>query len=187
MTERKPRFVRLAAGLLALVALGSGVVFGPVVAASQGASGGVTPAVRTPDTRQPPSPGMGRSNQDPTRWEWWNDADVQKELALSADKVKQIDEFYQRRVKDLKPVVDEFMKQFKELDAMTKAAVVDEPIYSMQVLRVESLRSRLNESRTMMLYRIYRTLQPDQYKKLQDIFDRRARMAGSTPPGRGRE
>ena len=43
---------------------------------------------------------------------------------------------------------------------------------------VEQLRSRLFESRTTMLYRMYRTLQPDQYQKLRDIFDRRSAARG---------
>jgi Spy/CpxP family protein refolding chaperone len=57
---------------------------------------------------------------------------------------------------------------------MTRAATVDEATYALQVQEVQSLGARLGESRTMMLYRIYRELQPEQYKKLQEIFARRA-------------
>jgi hypothetical protein len=41
----------------------------------------------------------------------------------------------------------------------------------------------------MMLYRIYRELQPEQYKKLQEIFARRAvqNAGGNDHSGRGRE
>jgi Spy/CpxP family protein refolding chaperone len=174
-------------GAAALMALASATAFGPLLASAQAPSGAAPAPSRGPDPRQPSG---GRSGSQ-VGWEWWNDADVQREIGLSAEKVHQIDDFYQRRIKDMKLIGDEFTKQFKELDAMTKAAVVDEPTYGLQVLRVESLRSRLIESRTMMLYRIYRILEPQQYRKLQDIFDRRARMGGpgnpGGPNGRGRE
>ena len=118
------------------------------------------------------------------RGEWWNDAEVQKELALTPDKIKRIDDLYSVRTRNLKPLVAEFVRQSAELEKMTEAAVTDESIYSLQVLRVEAMRSRLNESRTMMLYRIYRELAPDQYKKLLQIFERRAahRARGGDAP-----
>ena len=50
---------------------------------------------------------------------------------------------------------------------LTRERLVDESTYSLQVARVEALRRRLNESRTVMLYRIYQELTPEQYKKLQ--------------------
>jgi Spy/CpxP family protein refolding chaperone len=170
-----------------LAVLLSGFVLGPVTAAgaagqNSSAAGAGPSAGRAQDSR-PPGPSPSGRGGGQSGWEWWNDADVQKELGLTAEKIHQIDDFYQARVKALKPVADEWMKQSKELDAMTKAALVEEPIYSIQVLRVEALRSRLSESRTMMLYRIYRILQPEQYKKLQDILDRRFKAFN----GRGRE
>ncbi len=76
----------------------------------------------------------------------------------------------------------EFVKQSEELDKMTRAAVVDESTYLLQVMRVESTRQRLNESRTVMLYRMYRQLTPDQHRKLQDLLDRRFNRGGR---GRG--
>ncbi len=126
---------------------------------------------------------------DLSRSKWWNDAEVQKELGLTADKVKRIDDFFEKRSKDLKPWADEFQKEFQELDAMTKAATVDETTYALKVQQVETIAARLRESRTVMLYRIYRELQPEQYKKLQEIFARRAaaQNTGGNGNGRGRE
>lgn len=109
----------------------------------------------------------------PSSWEWWNDAGVQKELGLTAEKIKSIDDFYSRRNQDLRPFVQEFLKQRDELGKMTQARVVDESTYLLQVMRVESARARLNESRTVMLYRMYKSLSPEQHQKLQDIMSRR--------------
>jgi hypothetical protein len=63
---------------------------------------------------------------------------------------------------------------------MTRARVVDVDTYSVQVMRVESARSKLSESRTVMLYRLARELTPEQYRKLLEIRDRR-RTSGPRP------
>jgi Spy/CpxP family protein refolding chaperone len=169
VTGRKLGFLAgLAAGVLALV-LG---LTGVAAAADQGPGPG----------------GMQGRPPDLSRSKWWNDAEVQKELGLTADKVKRIDDFFERRSKDMKPMADKFQHEREVLDAMTQAATVDEATYALQVQEVQGLAARLGESRTMMLYRIYRELQPEQYKKLQEIFARRAAHGPAGPgSGRGRE
>jgi Spy/CpxP family protein refolding chaperone len=138
---------------------------------------------------QSPAPSMQGRPPDLSRSKWWKDAEVQKELGLTADKVKRIDDFFERRSKDMKPWVDRWQHEREVLDTMTRAATVDEATYALQVQEVQSLSARLGESRTMMLYRIYRELQPEQYKKLQEIFARRAvqNAGGNDHSGRGRE
>ncbi len=124
------------------------------------------------------APTSGMAAGGPSSWEWWNDADVQKELGLTAEKIKSINDFYNRRNQDLRPIVQEFLTQREELGKMTQARVVDESSYLLQVMRVENARARLNESRTVMLYRMYRSLTPEQHRKLQDIMDRRFNRGG---------
>jgi Spy/CpxP family protein refolding chaperone len=55
---------------------------------------------------------------------------------------------------------------------MTRDRTVDEVTYSLQVGRVWDLRRRLGESRTIMLYRIYQELTPEQHKKLHALRER---------------
>jgi len=131
-------------------------------------------------TAQTPAPG-GRSTPGGPgfpQWEWWNDESVKKEIGLTDDKVKKLDNIYQDRLKQLTPFVEDYQKQREILDKMTAERTADESTYALQVSRVEQLRSRLFESRTTMLYRMYRTLQPEQYQKLRDIFERRASRGG---------
>ncbi len=125
------------------------------------------------------------------RWEWWNDAEVKHELVLTDDKVKRIDDIYQARAKDSKVLADEADRERMTLDRMTNERVADEAAYRLQVLKFESLWSRLTESRLTMLYHIYKELTPEQYKKLQEISKRRADQSGrggsfGPPPGPGR-
>jgi Spy/CpxP family protein refolding chaperone len=132
-----------------------------------------------PAAQAPPSNGLPPGG--PSSWEWWNDAGVQKELGLTAEKIKGINDFYSRRNEDLRPIVQEYVKQREELDKMTRARVVDESTYLLQVMRVENARARLNESRTVMLYRMFRSLTPEQHQKLQDIMDRRYNRGRGRP------
>jgi Spy/CpxP family protein refolding chaperone len=149
----------------------------PAVITAAGVRNDVAPAVSAAAAVQgrgeaPRQAGRG-SGPSALGWEWWNDAEVQKELALSADKIKRINDFYGRRNAELRPIVHDYVKQQAELDKMTRDRAVDEGTYSLQVLKVESSRARLNESRMVMLYRMFRELTPEQHNKLQDILDRR--------------
>jgi Spy/CpxP family protein refolding chaperone len=111
-------------------------------------------------------------------WEWWNDAEVQKELGLAPDKVRKITDIYAARTAQTTPLREEFTREMAELDQITRARTVDETAYAVKVAKVEFLRSELNKSRTVMLYRLFRELSPEQYRKLQDIRDRRDQNRG---------
>ncbi len=120
----------------------------------------------------PSRPGQGQRTPGSIRGEWWNDELVRKEIGLTEEKARKIDSFFQDRSKRLAPIIGELEKQEAELDRLTRERVVDEVTYSLQAGRVWDLRRRFGESRTIMLYRIYQELTPDQYKKLQVIRER---------------
>jgi Spy/CpxP family protein refolding chaperone len=110
----------------------------------------------------------------PGNWEWWNDVEVQRDLGLTQAKVNRIDSIYRNRSARLQPTVERYKAELKVLDEMTRAASADEATYRLQVLQVEALRSEISLTRTVMLYGFFRELQPEQHRKLQDIFAKRA-------------
>jgi Spy/CpxP family protein refolding chaperone len=131
-------------------------------------------AAPQPQVAAPPT-GPSRPGQRPFdlfRREWWKDDQVKKEIGLTDDKARKIDNIFQDRSKRLAPIVDELEKQEAELDRLTRDRVVDEVTYSLQAGRVWDLRRRFGESRTIMLYRIFLELTPDQYKKLEALRER---------------
>jgi Spy/CpxP family protein refolding chaperone len=172
VTERKIRSVLIAASCIGLLTLsgpdGSSLA---VVEAAQGGPAGGQGRSSSPQARVP----------GPGSWDWWNDANVQKELGLTPEKVAQLDQHYRQRSEQLTPVVKRWQKELATLDQMTRAAEVDESTYTLQVVAVESLRSEIIKSRTVMLYRMFRELSPEQHRRLQDIF---ARMRSSRDRGR---
>jgi len=117
--------------------------------------------------RQPPTAEqfMGRS-------QWWKDEGIKKEMKLTEMQARQINSIFESRVKSITPWYEDWLKQNAELDRMARERTVDVSTFEIQASHVETLRSRLNETRTVMLYRIYRVLDPGQYQILQQIWGR---------------
>lgn len=114
-------------------------------------------------------------------WKWWNDPDIRKQLKLTDDQATSIEGIFEKRQSEVQPWVDTFYRETERLTKMTRERVAQEPAYTLQVSRVEAVLSRLRESRTVMMYRMFLVLQPEQHRKLQDIMDR-----GRPTDGRGR-
>jgi Spy/CpxP family protein refolding chaperone len=148
---------------------------GAAAAASKTGQTGQTQSVQSqpsqPQGSQRPST-PGRSDQF-VGWEWWKDEQVKKDLALTPTQARSITRLYEDRARQMKTHSDEFQKQLEELDRMTRERSVDVATYSIQVTRVEALRTELSKTRTVMLYSIYRMLTPEQYQKLRQIRDQR--------------
>jgi len=183
---------RIQLGVVALAACLGGAALtvgaGAVAAFEQKAT--QAPQVQTPPAASPtPSPAQGRGGGSmdgrgsPGRggpgggdvfheWEWWKDDTAKRELGLTDKVAADIDRFYQNRLRAVTPFIEEWRKQRDNLQQMTLERSVDESVYAVQVAHLESLTSKLRESRTTMLYHIYRLLTPEQYKKLAEVRDR---------------
>ena len=118
-------------------------------------------------------------------WDWWDEPAVKKDLKLTDEQVRKIREIFEKREAEVKPVWDQLNREGDRLDKMTRERVADEATYAVQVSKVHHLFADVRKSRTMMLYRMYRELQPEQYKKLQEIMERRRSTDGrsSGPSG----
>jgi Spy/CpxP family protein refolding chaperone len=137
-----------------------------------------------------PAAGSGdrsrEAGQAPFGWQWWNDPTVKSELKLSDDKARLIEGIFQKRQTEAKAWWDQLQKEQDRLTRMTRERMTDEATYALQVSKVEALASRLREGRTVMLYRIYLELQPEQFRKLQDMMDRRRTNGRGRGPDVGR-
>jgi Spy/CpxP family protein refolding chaperone len=116
---------------------------------------------------------MARGGGPRREFEWWNDATVQRELGLTVAKARKLNDIYQSRLQRMRPFSERWVKLNGELQTMTAARVADITTYELKVGDVESLRSRLFESRAVMLYEMSLELDPEQYKKLLNIRERR--------------
>lgn len=142
-------------------------------------AGNVQPQ-QTP-TPTPASAGQrpgGQSRPDSFAWEWWKDEAIKKELRLTDRQVRDITRIYENRARDMKPISDALQKEVAEREKLARERAVEVAVFSIQVNRVEALRSELNKTRNVMFYAISRMLTPEQHEKLREIFDRRRSSRG---------
>ncbi len=158
---------------------------GPAAADGAAAVGQIPQTGGTSPTGQRGGQTRGREPEPlpPSRWPWWRDEALQKEVGLTSRQVDRIDAIYQQRSTDLAPYLEEWRKQEAELNRMAGERVVSVEVFAVQAARVDGLWSKLNESRLVMLYRMSRELTDAQYKKLQEYRDR-GRGGGRGPQKR---
>jgi hypothetical protein len=108
-------------------------------------------------------------------WSWWRDDQVKLDLGLTDDQVARIEAIYRERQEALGPFVREWFRQDRATAEMASARTASVEEFNLQVANLEALRAKLNESRTVMLYRMVLELDDEQYSKLQQVRDRRSR------------
>lgn len=157
------------AGLLLLVVLAvPGVVF-----AQDGQ--GAPPRVPGPG-RGGPGP-MMRSH-DGMFGAWWKDSELAKQIELTPDQSKQIEQkFMESRLKLIDERAD-LEKQETLLQSMMDEDRPDEAKVSTQLDKVVAARGRLEKENAMMMLSIRRVLSVEQWKKLQTIQHEHERMGG---------
>jgi Spy/CpxP family protein refolding chaperone len=94
---------------------------------------------------------------------WWQSEDYIRELRLTPEQSKKLEEVFQASVptlKSLKKTLDQAESEFERLlERGDDGSVMD------QVERVEAARAELNKSHTMMMLRMKRVLTSEQWTK----------------------
>jgi Spy/CpxP family protein refolding chaperone len=94
---------------------------------------------------------------------WWQSEEYKRELKLTAEQSKKLDEVFQASVptlKSLKKSLDQAESEFERLlERGDDGSVMD------QVERVEAARAELNKQHTLMMLRMKRVLTTDQWAK----------------------
>lgn len=111
--------------------------------------------------------------EGPPRWKWWLHPETRKELRLSEQQSKKINEVWESTAPKLREKWHELEKLEDALAATIKAYSADQSIVAQQVEKVEKLRAENTAARTVMLYRMRLLLTPEQRLKVDEM---RARM-----------
>jgi Spy/CpxP family protein refolding chaperone len=118
-------------------------------------------------------PEASRQDEGPPRWKWWLHPDSRKELRLTDQQSKKIDEVWEATAPKQREKWHEIEKLEEALAKTIKENTADVAIVAQQVEKVEKLRAENTAARTVMLYRMRLLLTPDQRVKVDEM---RARM-----------
>lgn len=136
----------------------------------------VTPAPAVARQEAPKAQQQTQGNQD--RRFWWKDSGTIRELGLSRRQSDQIEGIWKSSFPPVRALHKELDGLQAEFDRLMKENTAEERVIMLQIDRVEAVRSQINKSRTLMLYRMHQALTPVQYQKLTQILDRQRKERG---------
>jgi hypothetical protein len=134
----------------------------------------------TLDAHGPQDPGVGASQpaQDKNRpYKWWLSDEGKREFGINDQQSRDLETQFQQMLPSLKANKSELDKQEKVLNQLLSDGSSGEPTVAQAIDRVEAARSALSRTRTLMLYRMYRLLTPEQRAKVQAYYERKAQEA----------
>ena len=111
--------------------------------------------------------------EGPPRWKWWLHPETRKELRLTDQQSKKVDEVWESTAPKLREKWHELEALEDALAKTIKAYTADVTTVTQQVEKVEKLRAENSATRTVMLYRMHLLLTPEQRVKVDEM---RARM-----------
>jgi Spy/CpxP family protein refolding chaperone len=136
----------------------------------------------TVDGHGPQDPNLGASQQPPAQdknrpYKWWLSDEGKKEFGISEQQSRDLETQFQQMLPTLKANKTELDKQEKVLNQLLSDGASGEPVVAQAIDRVEAARSALSRTRTLMLYRMYRLLTPEQRARVQAYYERKAQEA----------
>ena len=107
------------------------------------------------------------------RYKWWQSAEVAAEIGLPAEQGADIEAIFQSIRPKLRELVRRLHREEDELTAVMHAMQAEEWEVALQIDKVEAARSALSKTRTLMLYRMHKTLTAGQIEALHAMWERR--------------
>jgi Spy/CpxP family protein refolding chaperone len=118
------------------------------------------------------------------RFKWWQSDEAASEIGLTAEQAHDIEAIFQSLRPKLREQVRRLRREEDELTAIMHAMQAEEWEVALQIDGVEAARSALSKTRTLMLYRMHKTLSPDQIEALHAMWERRRSHEQSSSHGR---
>lgn len=107
------------------------------------------------------------------RFKWWQSAEVASEIGLTAEQGADIEAIFRSLRPKLRELARRLHREEDELTAIMHAMRAEEWEVALQIDKVEAARGALSKTRTLMLYRMHRTLTADQVEALHAMWERR--------------
>jgi Spy/CpxP family protein refolding chaperone len=109
---------------------------------------------------------------DAQGFKWWQDEKVKAELGLTAEQVTSLDNVFLELIPRMAAEKETLDRLEGQLSDVIRDANVSEAEVVKQIDVVEAARSALGKTRTLMVYRLYRSLSPDQRTKMKALHQK---------------
>jgi len=116
--------------------------------------------------------GALRAEAGPGRWKWWQSEEFQHDLNLAPEQVTRLEQVFQESLSGLQAGKRDLDRLEGELSTLIADAGATEPQVLKLIDRVEASRSVLGRTRSLMLFRMYRVLTPEQRVKLTALHEK---------------
>jgi periplasmic protein CpxP/Spy len=103
------------------------------------------------------------------KFKWWQSERFIRELALTPDQQARLEGIFKSSWASLEACKGDLDRLDSELSKLIADGTTPETQVIQQIDRVEASRSALGRARSLMLYRMYRVLTPDQRVKLKAL------------------
>ena len=108
------------------------------------------------------------------RYKWWASEEVKSELDLTDEQSDEIEAVFRKIRPKLRELMERLEGEEDEFAAIMHAIQAEEWEVTLQIDKVESARSALSKTRTLMLYRMHKKLTSKQLDGLHAIWERRS-------------
>jgi Spy/CpxP family protein refolding chaperone len=106
------------------------------------------------------------------RHKWWRGEEAARDFGITAQQSKDLEAIFQQTLPMLKAKKADVDREEKRLSSlMAAASTTNESAVIQAVEKVEAARSSLSRTYTMMQYRMFRLLTPEQRAKVQAYHD----------------
>jgi Spy/CpxP family protein refolding chaperone len=131
-----------------------------------------------------PDPKNGRGDQHQPPAHWWIDPQLRQQLAITDAQSKAVEDIWQKSLPDLRKL----WHQLNALEDQVSKMIQDgapEAAVTAQIEQTENTRAQANKARTLLIYRMYNVLKPEQRVKVTEIapplYERRDGRRGGGP------
>src|SRR5690242_20190072 len=97
---------------------------------------------------------------------WWRSPPVQSQIGLTARQVSQLDAIYRDSLPERRRLRQELDTERQHLAQVLDKGVLDDASAERVVVRVFDAERQRNVARTLLLFRMYRVLSPEQHAAL---------------------
>jgi Spy/CpxP family protein refolding chaperone len=123
----------------------------------------------------PQAQGGSASQEGQKRQKWWRGEEAGRDFGITPQQSKDLEAIFQQTLPMLKAKKADVDREEKHLSSLLAAAsTTNESAVVQSVEKVEAARSSLSRTFTMMQYRMFRLLTPEQRAKVQAYHDHSA-------------